>query len=72
MAAVELVDDKATKTPYPAAFAAGPKVHAATQDRGVVTRLRGDVYNIAPCYVIKEPQIERIVQVLADSIDVVL
>ncbi len=72
MAAVELVEDKATKAPYPASFTAGPKVHAATQDRGVVTRLRGDVYNVAPCYAIEERQIERIVQVLADSIAVVL
>jgi len=72
MAAVELVEEKAGKTPYPATFAAGPKVHAATQERGVITRLRGDVYNVAPCYAIEERQIERIVQVLAESIDVVL
>ncbi len=69
MAAVELVADKSTKAAFPAAFGAGAKVHAATQARGVFTRLRGDIYNIAPPYVIEERDLDRIVAVLADSID---
>jgi putrescine---pyruvate transaminase len=72
MAAVELVEDKATKRAFAPQAAAGAKVHAATQERGMVTRLRGDVYNVAPCYSIEEAQVERIVQVLGDSIDAAL
>jgi putrescine aminotransferase len=72
MAAVELVADKATKAEFPASEQIGPRVHAATQQRGMFTRLRGDVYNFAPCYVVEEPQIERMVQILADSIEAVL
>ena len=48
------------------------RVHAATQERGLFTRLRGDVYNLAPCYVAAESQIDRMVEILGDSIEVVL
>jgi adenosylmethionine-8-amino-7-oxononanoate aminotransferase len=36
------------------------------------TRLRGDIYNFAPCYVTNEAQIDRMVQILGESIDEVL
>ncbi len=48
MAAVELVADKATKAEFPPEDKVGPRVHAATQERGMFTRLRGDVYNCRP------------------------
>jgi adenosylmethionine-8-amino-7-oxononanoate aminotransferase len=72
MAAVELVADKKTKAAYPADFQAGVKVHTATQERGVFTRLRGDIYNIAPAFVIEQQQLEAIVERLGDSIEAVL
>lgn len=72
MAGVELVADKATKAEYPAAEKVGPRVHAATQERGMFTRLRGDVYLFAPCYATTEAQIDRMVQVLGESIRAVL
>jgi adenosylmethionine-8-amino-7-oxononanoate aminotransferase len=72
MAAVELVADKATKAEFPPDRQAGNRVHAATQERGLFTRLRGDVYNLAPCYVVQESQIDRMVSILGDSIDAVL
>lgn len=72
MAAVELVQDKATKAEFPPAEKVGPRVHAATQARGMFTRLRGDVYNFAPCYVATEAQIDRMVQVLGEAIEDVL
>jgi adenosylmethionine-8-amino-7-oxononanoate aminotransferase len=72
MCGVELVQDKATKAEFPAQDKIGARVHAATQERGMFTRLRGDVYQIAPCYVTEEKQIDRMVQILADSIHAVL
>ncbi|MFO0899968.1 MAG: aminotransferase class III-fold pyridoxal phosphate-dependent enzyme [Pirellulales bacterium] len=72
MAAVELVADKGTRAEFPPEAGIGPKVHAATQTRGMFTRLRGDVYNLAPCYVATEAQLERMVQILGESIDEVL
>lgn len=72
MAAVEFVADKSTKAEFPPEQQIGPRVHEATQRRGLFTRLRGDVYNLAPCYVTEEAQIDRMVQILGESIDEVL
>jgi adenosylmethionine-8-amino-7-oxononanoate aminotransferase len=72
MAAVELVADKATKAEFPPEAKIGPKVHAATQERGMFTRLRGDVYNLAPPFITTPEQIERMVQILGDSVGTVL
>jgi adenosylmethionine-8-amino-7-oxononanoate aminotransferase len=69
MAAVELVADKATKAEFPPAEKFGPRVHQATQERGMFTRLRGDVYNFAPCYVATEAQIDRMVSIFGESLD---
>ncbi len=72
MAAVELVADKATKAEFPPEEAIGERVHQATQRRGMFTRLRGDVYNIAPCYVTEWEQADRMVEILGESIEEVL
>ncbi len=72
MAAVELVADRATKAEFPAAEKIGPRVHEATQARGLFTRLRGDVYNLAPSFVTTEAQIDRMVEILGEAIDEVL
>jgi adenosylmethionine-8-amino-7-oxononanoate aminotransferase len=69
---VELVADKQTKAEFPPSEKIGARVHAATQDRGMFTRLRGDVYLLAPCYVTEESQIDRMVEILGDSIRAVL
>ncbi len=72
MAAVELVADKTTKAEFQAEEKVGPRVHAATQERGMFTRLRGDVYNLAPPFVTSPAQIDRMVNILGDSIETVL
>jgi putrescine---pyruvate transaminase len=72
MAAVELVADKTSRAEFPAAEQTGGKVHAATQQRGMFTRMRGDVYNFAPCYVTREDQIDQMVEILGESIEAVL
>lgn len=72
MCGVELVADKATKAEFPAGEKIGPRVHEATQRRGMFTRLRGDVYNLAPCFVTEERQIDQMVEILGDSIVEVL
>ena len=72
MAAVELVADKSSRAEFPAADQVGGKVHADTQQRGMFTRMRGDIYNFAPCYVTRDDQIDRMVEILGDSIQSVL
>ncbi len=56
----------------PAAEKVGPRVHAATQERGLFTRLRGDVYNLAPPFSTSEATIDRMVEILGESIKAVL
>ena len=41
---------------------------AAARERGVLLRNRGDVICMAPPLVVSEEQVDRIVQVLGDSI----
>ncbi len=72
LAAVEFVADKESKAEFLPDEKVGPRVHAATQDRGMFTRMRGDIYNLAPCYVAHQAEIDRMVDILGDSIEAVL
>lgn len=72
MCAVELVADKTTKAQFPAAEKVGARIFAAAQERGLFSRTRGDIYNLAPCFVTTEAQIDRMVEILGDSIQAVL
>lgn len=72
MAAVELVADKQTKAEFLPEEKVGARVHAATQERGMFTRMRGDVYNLAPCYIAHQTEIDHMVDILGDSIEAVL
>lgn len=72
MCAVELVADKATKEEFPASDKTGARVHAATEKRGLFSRVRGDVYVLAPPVVITEDEIDRTVTALAEAVDEVL
>jgi adenosylmethionine-8-amino-7-oxononanoate aminotransferase len=71
MAAVELVADKETKEEFPAEEKVGIRLHQATQERGLFSRLRGDVFCLAPPIVTTEDQLTRIVEIMRESIDAV-
>jgi len=71
---VELVADKATKAP---AIGLGGKVLVEARKRGLISRIRagqsgdypiGDTICLAPPLVITEAQVDRIVQVVRESI----
>jgi adenosylmethionine-8-amino-7-oxononanoate aminotransferase len=72
MCAVEFVQDKATKQEFPAQEAIGARVHAEAQRRGLFTRLRGDVFLLAPPYVTSDQQLDRIVEILGEATRVVV
>ncbi len=72
MAAVEYVQDKSTKAEFPPEDKIGVKIDAATQERGLFSRLRGDVFCIAPPIVTSKAQIDRIVDIMRDSTVAVL
>ena len=72
MCAVELVKDRLTKEEFPVTDKIGARVHTETQKRGVFSRLRGDVYCLAPPIVTTRDQLDRIVNVLKESVEAVL
>ncbi|MDR7435042.1 MAG: aspartate aminotransferase family protein [Armatimonadota bacterium] len=74
MCGVELVEDQETKEP---AIGLGARVLAEARKRGLVTRIRvgqrgdfpiGDTILLAPPLVITEEQVDRIVEILRESI----
>ena len=71
MAAVELVESKQSRTRFDSALGVGSKVLSAMADRGVVTRTVGDVILLAPPLVTSEAQVDRIIEVVGESIRVV-
>jgi len=72
MCGVEFVKDKSSKTMFEASEAIGPKIHAATVERGMFSRVRGDAYCIAPPIVTDEDTLDRIPQILAEAVNSVL
>ena len=71
MAAVELVEDKATKQPFAAAAKYGARVGQELMKRGLYTRMRGDTICLAPPFVATTEQIDRIVDVVRESLQAV-
>ncbi len=68
---VEFVKDKATKEPFDPADKVGDKILNAAMNRGLFSRVRGDVYCIAPPIVIEDSELDRLCAILrAATIDV--
>ncbi len=72
MAAVELVSDRSTKAPTDPTRHIGPRVQDECIKRGLYTRIRGDVIMLAPPLVIREDQVDRIVEVLRAALQAVV
>jgi adenosylmethionine-8-amino-7-oxononanoate aminotransferase len=67
MCGIEYVQDKQTKAEFPPAEQVGARVHAAAQKRGLFSRLRGDVFCLAPPIITPTAQLDRIVEIMADA-----
>jgi adenosylmethionine-8-amino-7-oxononanoate aminotransferase len=65
MCAVEFVKDRATKTPYPPEDHIGARIHAEAVARGLFSRVRGDVFVLAPPFVTPDDVLDRIADILA-------
>jgi adenosylmethionine-8-amino-7-oxononanoate aminotransferase len=72
MCAVEFVEDKATKKPFDASQKIGERVLKECYKHGLVSRIRGDIYCVAPAFVVTDEQIDTIVNVLGQSIKAVM
>jgi putrescine---pyruvate transaminase len=68
MAAVELVQDKATKQPCAPAANVGPRLGAEMLKRGLWTRVVGETICLAPPLVTSDDQIDRIVESVGGAI----
>ncbi len=72
MVAIELVQDKVTKAEFAVQKRIGAQVQKAARERGLFSRVRGDVFLLAPPLVVKRQQLDRIVEIMADSVVEVL
>jgi adenosylmethionine-8-amino-7-oxononanoate aminotransferase len=68
LAGLELVEDKATKKAFDPALKMGERLHQECCKRGLYSRIRGDIYLIAPPFVTSDAQIDQIVNTVGESI----
>jgi adenosylmethionine-8-amino-7-oxononanoate aminotransferase len=68
MCGVELVEDKASKSWYPAEWGVGPKMTKALIDHGVFTRMRSEVVCIAPPLTTDRETLDQLVAGVRDAI----
>ena len=73
MCGIEFVQDKSSKTEYSPADQIGSKISFAAQKRGLYSRLRGEsVFCLAPPVITPYPILDRIVEIMAESVREVL
>jgi putrescine---pyruvate transaminase len=72
MAAVELVGDRSTKAPTDPALKIGPQVQDECVKRGLYTRIRGDIIMLCPALVIRDEEVDRIVDILREALQAVV
>ncbi|HYR86018.1 MAG TPA: aspartate aminotransferase family protein [Terriglobia bacterium] len=68
MCGVELVEDKVTKKAFPASTKFGVRVLKECYKRGLVSRIKDDIYLLAPPFVISDADIDRSVNILGEAI----
>ena len=71
MVGVELVQDRVSRRPFPAADATGWQVCLAARGEGVSVRPLGDTIVIMPPLSIEESELERVAQAVAHGLDAV-
>jgi adenosylmethionine-8-amino-7-oxononanoate aminotransferase len=69
MVGIELVQDRETKQPFPAARRSGHQVTLAARRRGVILRPLGDVVVLMPAPAMPTDLIDTLCNVACESID---
>jgi adenosylmethionine-8-amino-7-oxononanoate aminotransferase len=72
MAAVEMVADQDARRRFDPSEKVGQRVREEMFERRLFTRVRGDVICLAPPLVTTDEQIDRIVQIVGESIEAVV
>jgi adenosylmethionine-8-amino-7-oxononanoate aminotransferase len=65
---LELVEDKATRKPFDASRKMGERLHRECCARGLYSRIRGDIYLLAPPLVTTDAQVDRIINILGEAV----
>jgi adenosylmethionine-8-amino-7-oxononanoate aminotransferase len=68
IAGVQIVEDKETMKPFSVELNVGPRLVGAARERGLISRNLADNYLLAPPLVTTPEQVDRIVDILRDSI----
>ena len=71
IAAIELVKDKTTKEPYPWEERVGIQVCLEARKHGLLIRPLGHIIVIMPPLIIKIPEIDRMLDIIHESIQIV-
>jgi adenosylmethionine-8-amino-7-oxononanoate aminotransferase len=72
MCGIEFVEDKATKKPFPPDRKMGARVQQECSRRGLVSRIKDDIYVLAPPFVVTDAEIDRMVNILGEAIPAAL
>jgi adenosylmethionine-8-amino-7-oxononanoate aminotransferase len=72
IAAVEVVADKQGRMPFKPAQGVGPKLMREMRSRGLITRVKGESILLAPPLVSSPEQIDRMVDIIGESINATL
>ncbi len=72
IAAVEIVADKKTKQLFPAEAQLNQRMYEALLSRGLYTRVLFDSICLAPPFVITDEQIDKVVEIIGETIPIVL
>jgi adenosylmethionine-8-amino-7-oxononanoate aminotransferase len=72
MAAVELVADRRTRTPFDPARQIGTRITRRAQAAGLLLRNRGDVLTLAPPLVVSEGELDELAAILRQAVEGVL
>ena len=70
MCGVEFVEDKPAKRPFPPGRKIGTRVQLECYKRGLVSRIKDDIYMLAPPFVVTDAELDRMVNILGEAIPV--
>jgi adenosylmethionine-8-amino-7-oxononanoate aminotransferase len=71
MAGFDLLKDPDNDTPFDGSMGMGAKLLGAAKERGLITRVRGDSYLLAPPLITTASQVDDILSILEDSVNAV-
>jgi putrescine---pyruvate transaminase len=72
MCGLEFVEDKPSKRPFPPARKMGARVQQECYKRGLVSRIKDDIYMLAPPFIVTDGEIDRMVNILGEAIPAAL